>query len=98
MLLCRVVGMVVSQQKEDFLMGKKLLICETLEKQSRQKLVAVDMVGAGLVTVIVSGEVGAVRMAVDAGADAANQMEALEGCLTIARPTKELLEMIDNQS
>lgn len=29
-------------------MGKKLLICETLEEQSRQKLVAVDMAGAGV--------------------------------------------------
>ncbi|MCI8275654.1 MAG: ethanolamine utilization protein EutN [Lachnospiraceae bacterium] len=48
MLLCRVVGMVVSQQKEEFLMGKKLLVCETLEEQSRQKFVAVDMVGAGV--------------------------------------------------
>ncbi len=48
MLLCRVVGMVVSQQKEDFLTGKKLLVCETLEEQGRQRFVAVDMVGAGV--------------------------------------------------
>ncbi|MCI9068431.1 MAG: ethanolamine utilization protein EutN [Lachnospiraceae bacterium] len=48
MLLCRVVGMVVSQQKEAFLTGKKLLVCETLEEEDRQKFVAVDMVGAGV--------------------------------------------------
>ena len=33
-------------------------------------------------------------MAVDAGAAAANQMNSLEGCLTVARPTEELMEMI----
>ena len=47
-----------------------------------------------MVTIIVRGEVGAVRTAVDSGAAAANRMDALMGCYTIARPTPELVEML----
>ena len=47
-----------------------------------------------VVTIIVRGEVGAVRTAVDSGAAAANRMDALMGCYTIARPTPELVEML----
>ena len=48
-----------------------------------------------MVTIIVSGEIGAVRTAVDSGAAMANQMKALLGCYTIARPTGELIKMIE---
>ena len=47
-----------------------------------------------MVTIIVRGEVGAVRTAVDAGAAAANKMDALLSCYTIARPTEELVNML----
>ena len=73
-------------------------VADAMVKSANVEIRTKVWVGAGLVTVIVEGEVGAVRMAVDAGAAAANQMDALEGCLTIARPTRELLEMIDSQS
>ena len=56
--------------------------------------VADAMVKAANVTLIVRGEVGAVRTAVDSGAAAANRMDALMGCYTIARPTPELVEML----
>ena len=41
-------------------------------------------------------DVGAVQLAraVDSGAAAANRMDALMGCYTIARPTPELVEML----
>lgn len=70
-------------------------VADAMVKAANVDIVKKVWVGAGLVTIIVSGEVGAVRMAVDAGAEAANQMNALEGCLTIARPTEELLAMIN---
>ena len=50
MLLCKVVGTVVAQQKEECLIGKKLLVCETLDGRSKKKVIAVDMVGAGVGT------------------------------------------------
>lgn len=70
-------------------------VADAMVKSANVEIVKKVWVGAGLVTIIVSGEVGAVRMAVDAGATVANQMGAMEGCLTIARPTEELLEMIN---
>ena len=70
-------------------------VADAMVKSANVEIVKKVWVGAGLVTVIVKGEVGAVRMAVDAGADVANQMGAMEGCLTNARPTEELLAMIN---
>lgn len=48
MILCKVIGNVVSQQKEDSLAGKKMLLCETQEGEKRERVVAVDLVGAGV--------------------------------------------------
>ncbi len=48
MVLCKVVGTVVSQEKVAELVGKKLLLCESLEGRAKQKIVAVDLVGAGV--------------------------------------------------
>ena len=69
-------------------------VADSMVKSANVEIIKKAWVGAGMVTIIVSGEVGAVRMAVDAGAATANQMGALEGCLSIARPTEELLAMI----
>lgn len=46
-ILCKVIGTVVSQQKEECLVGKKLLLCETRDTRSKRVIVAVDLVGAG---------------------------------------------------
>lgn len=69
-------------------------VADAMAKAADVEIVKKVWVGAGLVTIVVKGEVGAIRMAVDAGAAAANQMNSLEGCLTVARPTEELMEMI----
>lgn len=47
MILCKVLHAVTSQQKESCLSGKKLFVCESSDGKNRQKLVAVDLVGAG---------------------------------------------------
>lgn len=53
MILCEVKGVVTSQQKEPCLVGKKLLVCETV--QAKEQLVAVDLTGADVgSTVLVS--------------------------------------------
>ena len=69
-------------------------VADAMAKAANVEILKNVWVGAGLVTIVVIGEVGAIRMAVDAGAAAANQMNSLEGCLTVARPTEELMEMI----
>ncbi len=46
--VCKVIKALTSQQKENCLNGKKLLLCENVEKQRKEQFVAVDNVGAGV--------------------------------------------------
>jgi len=70
-------------------------VADAMVKAADVEIVRKVWIGAAMVTIIVRGEVGAVRTAVDSGAAVANQMKALLGCYTIARPTEELVKMID---
>ena len=47
MFLCKVIGSVISQQKDDCLIGKKLLVCQRIHGRKNESIVAVDLVGAG---------------------------------------------------
>ncbi|ACB74575.1 BMC domain-containing protein [Opitutus terrae] len=49
-------------------------------------------IGGGLVTIIVKGDVGSVKAAVEAGADAAKRVGELVCAHVIARPHGELLK------
>jgi len=49
-------------------------------------------IGGGLVTMVVSGDVGSVRAAVEAGAAAANQVGELVSSHIIPRPSEGLME------
>jgi ethanolamine utilization protein EutM len=49
-------------------------------------------IGGGLVTVLVKGDVGSVKAAVDAGADAAKRVGELVCAHVIARPHPDLLK------
>lgn len=53
-----------------------------------------EFAGGGYVTVIVDGEVGAVKAAVDAGAEAAKKVGELISVHVIARPHQELELMV----
>jgi len=70
-------------------------VADAMVKAANVEIVKKVWIGAAMVTIIVSGEIGAVRTAVDSGAAMANQMKALLGCYTIARPTGELIKMIE---
>ena len=70
-------------------------VADSMVKAADVEIVKKKWIGAGMVTIIVRGEVGAVSTAVDAGATVANKMDALLGCLTIANPTQELVEMLE---
>ncbi|MEE2641549.1 MAG: BMC domain-containing protein [Planctomycetota bacterium] len=49
-------------------------------------------IGGGLVTTVVSGDVGSVRAAVEAGANAATQVGELVGSHIIPRPAEGLMD------
>ena len=69
-------------------------VADAMVKAANVEIVKQVWIGAAMVTIIVRGEVGAVRTAVDAGAAAANKRDALLSCYTISRPTEELVNML----
>lgn len=69
-------------------------VADAMVKAANVKIVKKVWVGAAMVSIIVEGEIGAVKTAVDTGATVANQMNALLACYTIARPTEELMNII----
>jgi len=63
---------------------------DAMVKAANVKLVGQERIGGGLVTVIVKGDVGAVKAAVDAGAAAAKRVGELISVHVIPRPHVEL--------
>lgn len=65
MLICKVIGCVVSTAKHEKTIGKKLMIVRELNDMSGKKsMIAVDCVGAGIGDlVLVTPEGGSARMA-----------------------------------
>jgi len=63
---------------------------DAMVKAASVSLVGQERVGGGLVTVIVTGDVGAVKAAVDAGAAAAKKVGELLSVHVIPRPHQEL--------
>lgn len=60
-------------------------------KAANVEMVKTIQIGAGLVTTVVRGDVGSVRAAVDAGAEAAKVVGELVAAHVIARPHEGLV-------
>jgi len=65
---------------------------DAMAKAANVKIVKRVSIGGGLVTTIVSGDVGSVRAAVEAGANAAAQIGNLTSSHIIPRPADGLVE------
>ena len=63
---------------------------DAMVKAAKVELVATEYIGAGYVTVMVRGDVGAVKAATDAGAAAARRVGELVSVHVIAHPHAEL--------
>ena len=63
---------------------------DAMVKSANVQLVGKEQVGSGLVTVMVRGDVGAVKAATDAGAAAAEKVGELVSVHVIARPHTEV--------
>ena len=63
---------------------------DAMVKAANVKLIGKSQIGAGLVTVMVRGDVGAVKAATDAGAAAAEKVGELISVHVIARPHSEV--------
>lgn len=63
---------------------------DAMVKAARVTLIGKEVIGGGYVTVMVRGEVGAVKAAVDAGAAAARRVGELVSVHVIPRPHSEV--------
>ena len=63
---------------------------DAMVKAANVKLVKQSKAGGGLVSIMVRGEVGAVKAAVDAGASAANKVGEIVAVHVIPRPHEEV--------
>ena len=67
---------------------------DAMVKSANVQLVGKEQVGGGLVTVMVRGDVGAVKAATDAGAAAAEKVGELISVHVIARPHMEVDDIL----
>lgn len=65
---------------------------DAMVKAASVTLVRTVQIGGGLITVIVKGDVGSVKAAVDAGAEAAKRVGELVASHIIPRPHADLLK------
>ncbi|MEA5001916.1 MAG: BMC domain-containing protein [Christensenella sp.] len=67
---------------------------DAMVKAANVELTGKEQIGSGLVTVIVRGDVGAVRAAVEAGASAAKRVGELFGMHIIPRPHDDVEKIL----
>ena len=67
-----------------------LAAADAMVKAANVEIVAREQVGAGLVSVVISGDVGAVKAATEAGAETANQVGEMVSVHVIPRPHGDL--------
>lgn len=68
---------------------------DTMLKAADVTLVKTEKIGSGLVSVIIQGDVGAVKAAVEAGAESASRLGEVIAVNVIPRPVEELRKILD---
>lgn len=63
---------------------------DAMVKSANVQLVGYEKIGSGLITVMVRGDVGAVKAAVDAGSAAASAVGEVKSCHVIQRPHSDV--------
>lgn len=71
---------------------------DAMVKSANVQLVGREQIGGGLVTVMVRGDVGAVKAATDAGAAAAEKVGELISVHVIARPHTEVDNILPHKN
>lgn len=70
---------------------------DAMVKSANVELVGYEKIGSGLVTVMVRGDVGAVKAATDAGAAAAEKVGQVMSTHVIPRPHPDVEKMISTE-
>ena len=68
---------------------------DAMSKAADVDIVKQVQIGAGYLTILIQGDVGSVKAAVDSGAEAAGRVGELVSAHVIARPAPELLKQFD---
>jgi ethanolamine utilization protein EutM len=68
---------------------------DAMVKAANVRLVTVQQPGGGIITVVVRGDVGAVKAAVDAGAAAARTVGKVRSAHVIARPHEDIEDILE---
>lgn len=68
---------------------------DAMSKAADVKIVKQVQIGAGFLTILIQGDVGSVKAAIDAGAEAAGRVGELVSAHVIARPAPELLKQFE---
>ena len=71
------------------------LAADAMVKAANVRLVTVQQPGGGIITVVVRGDVGAVKAAVDAGAAAARTVGTVRSAHVIARPHDDVEDILE---
>ena len=69
---------------------------DAMTKAANVVLVGTEKIGSGLVSVIVRGDVGSVKAAVEAGAEAASRLGELVAKHVIPRPHQDVEKILPN--
>jgi len=67
---------------------------DTMLKAAEVELVGIEKIGSGLVTVIVQGDVGAVKAATEAGTEAASRLGEVVSVHVIPRPHTDIATIL----
>lgn len=70
---------------------------DAMTKAANVMLMRKEKVGGGIITVMITGDIGAVKAAVDAGAAAAEQVGHLVGVHVIPRPHDEIENILKKE-
>ena len=68
---------------------------DAMAKAADVEIVKQVQIGAGYLTILIQGDVGSVKAAVDAGAEAAGRVGDLVSAHVIARPAPEVLKQFE---
>jgi ethanolamine utilization protein EutM len=63
---------------------------DTMVKAANVEVLGMEKIGSGLVTVMVNGDVGAVKAAVDAGSESAQKLGEVTAAIVIPKPHDDI--------
>ena len=78
--------------------GAAVEAADAMVKSANVQLIGSEKIGAGFVTVLVRGDVGAVKAAADAGAAAASKVGELVSVHVIPRPHTDVEKILPGQA